>query len=158
GYLRRIDERDFEAARAYSTRYPLNFYTRRQRYQEYLNHHPQGAFATPARDALVKIAAEWDKNDFRKVRDHYQARPGDVRELQALCRSYLAAQPEGRFRASARELLRWGERVTTTGEYRVVLKAGAFDGSIKHLLSRGASLSVEIEVGGARYGPSTIVK
>jgi len=91
------------------------------------------------------------------VRDHFQAHPGDVKELQALCRSYLAVHPHGRFRDAGHDLLRWTERVTQPGEYRVVLKGGSFDRKVAHFFSRGPSLSVEIEVNGVRYGPSNIV-
>jgi hypothetical protein len=135
----------------------LNFQTRRERYQQYLECHPDGAFAKEANEALKLIASDWDKHDFRAVRDHYQSHPGDVKELQVLCRSYLAIHPRGRFRDSARELLRWTERVTQPNEYRVVLKSGSFDRKAAHFFSRGLSLSVEIEVNGVRHGPSNIV-
>ncbi|HTU17865.1 MAG TPA: hypothetical protein VMG10_07350 [Gemmataceae bacterium] len=153
----RLDERDIEAARAYSAAHPLNFQTRRERYQRYLERHPDGALAGEAREALRNIDRDWDKHDFRAVRDHFQEHPGDVKELQLLCRSYLAVHTEGRFRDAARDLLRWTERVTQTGEYRVVLKKGSFDRKVAHFFSRGPSLSVEIEVSGVRYGPSNIV-
>jgi len=155
--LLRLDERDIEAARAYSAREPLNFHTRREHYQHYLERHPDGAFAIEANEALNSIDSDWDKHDFRAVRDHFQARPGDVKELQLLCRSYLAVHPHGRFCDAARDLLRWTERVTQPGEYRVVLRSGNFDRKVAHLLSRGPSLCVEIEVNGIRYGPSNIV-
>jgi hypothetical protein len=158
GYLRRLDEHDYETARDYSARHPLNFYTRRQRYQHYLDRHPWGAYVSQARTALERIAADWDRSDFRAVRDHYVAKPGDVKELRVLCRSYLAAHPQGRFRGTARELLRWGERVTAVGEYRVVLRSGEFDKSAAHMISRGLNPSVTIEVAGVRYGPSTIAR
>jgi hypothetical protein len=157
-YLRRIDERDVEAARAYSAREPLNFHTRREKYQQYLDRHPEGAFVGEAADALKAIDAEWDKHDFRAVRDHFQARPGDVKEWSARCRHYLAVHPQGRFRDAATQMLRWGERVSTPTDYHVTLKSGSFDHKVAHLLSRGPSLSVEIEVNGVTHGPSTIVK
>jgi hypothetical protein len=157
-FLLRLDERGIEVARAYSAKQPLNFQTRRERYQSYLERHPDGAFAKEANAALKSIHADWDKHDFRAVRDHFQAHPGNVKELQVLCRSYLAIHNNGRFRASARDLLRWTERVTQPGEYRVVLKSGSFDKKVAHFFSRGPSLSVEIEVNGVRYGPSNIVK
>jgi hypothetical protein len=156
-YLARLDERDIEGARAYSAQHPLNFYTRRQSYQRYLDRHPQGAFAEEAKKALVAIEAAWDRHDFRLVRDHFESDPGDVKQLQPLCRSYLAVHPQGRFRASANELLRWSERVSAPGEYKVVLRSGDFDHQVAYWLSRGPSLSVEIEVNGVHYGPSTIV-
>lgn len=155
--LLRLDERDIESARAYSNAHPLNFQTRRERYQRYLERRPDGAFAAEAKSALEQIDADWDKHDFRAVRDHYQAHPGGVKDLQSLCRSYLAVHSNGRFRTAARDLLRWTERVTEPGEYRVVLKSGSFDPKVAHFFSRGPSLSVEIEVNGIRYGPSNIV-
>ncbi len=155
--LLRLDERDMESARAYSANQPLNFQTRRERYQRYLELHPDGAFAKEATEALKNLDADWDKHDFRGVRDHFQAQPGDVKELQVLCRSYLAVHAHGRFRDAAHDLLRWTERVTQPGEYRVVLKSGSFDRKVAHFFSRGPSLAVEIEVNGVRYGPSNIV-
>jgi hypothetical protein len=153
----RLDERDIESARAYSAAHPLNFQTRRERYQAYLEHHPDGAFAGEANESLRNIESDWDTHDFRAVRDYFQSHPGDVKELQVLCRSYLAVHANGRFRDAARDLLRWTERVTQPGEYRVVLKSGSFDRKVAHFFSRGPSLSVEIEVNGVRYGPSNIV-
>jgi GTPase SAR1 family protein len=155
--LLRLEERDIEAARAYSAANPLNFQTRRERYQRYLERHPDGAFAKEANEALANIETDWDKHDFRAVRDRFQEHPGDVKELQLLCRRYLAVHANGRFRAAAHDLLRWTERVTQAGEYRVVLKNGSFDRKVAHFFSRGPSLSVAIEVNGVRYGPSNIV-
>jgi hypothetical protein len=156
--LARLEERDFETARAYSLRNPLNFHSRREHYQNYLDWHPGGAFAKEAAAALDAIESDWDKNDFRAVRDHFQQKPGDVQSLQALCRSYLVVHPQGRFRDATHDLLRWTERVTAPGEYKVVLKNGDFEKGIAPFFSRGAKLSVEIEVNGIRHGPSNIVK
>ncbi|HZY85447.1 MAG TPA: hypothetical protein VFE78_11495, partial [Gemmataceae bacterium] len=147
-----------EEARAYSAAQPLHFHTRREHYQHYLERHPDGRFAEEAKDAIKAIDLDWDKHDFRAVRDAYLARPGAVKEVEGLCRSYLAVHPQGRFRATAAELLRWGERVTAVGEYRVVLRSGQFDNKAAAFFSRGPSLSVVLEVNGVRYGPSTIVK
>jgi hypothetical protein len=156
--LARLDERAIEAARAYSAGQPLNFQTRRERYREYLDRHPAGAFAAEARTALDDIASEWDKHDFRAVRDHFRDHPGEVGELTARCRAYLAAHPQGRFRSAAADLLRWVEGVTQEREYRVVLRRGLFDRHVAWLFSRGPDLSVEVEVNGVRHGPSTIVR
>jgi hypothetical protein len=156
-YALRLDERDLDEARTYSAAQPLNFQTRRERYQRYLERHPEGAFAKEAREALANIDADWDRHDFRQVRDHFQGSPGDVKELEKLCRQYLAVHAQGRFRDSAQDVLRWTERMTQPGEYRVVLKSGSFDPQIGAWFSRGPSLSVEIEVNGVRYGPSNIV-
>jgi hypothetical protein len=158
GYLRRLDERDFEDARDYSRRNPTNFHTRRQKYQAYLDHHPDGAFVTPAREAMRQVAAEWDRHDFRAIRDLYTSSPFEVKELRLRARAYLSAHPDGKYRDSAKELVRFCDRVSEEGEYKVVLKSGSFSKKVAHLVSRGAYLSVEIEVAGVRYGPSTIVK
>jgi hypothetical protein len=155
--LRRLDEQDIQAARAYSARNPLNFQTRREHYQRYLDKHPTGgAFTKEAEEALRAIALEWDKHDFRAVRDHYLKEPGNIVVLASHCRRYLAVHPGGKFKASATELLRWTERVSAPGEYKVVLRNGQFDKSVGRWFTRGPKLSVELEVGGIRYGPSTI--
>jgi GTPase SAR1 family protein len=156
-YLRRLDERDIEAARDYSAREPLNFYTRRQRFREYLDHHPSGTFAAEAVLAVDAISGEWDRHDYRAVRDHFRDQPGDVRETEALARAYLAAHGDGRFRDVVTGLLRWTERAVEPAEYRVVLRSGQLDKKIAWFFSRGPDLAVEIEVNGVRYGPSNIV-
>jgi hypothetical protein len=156
--LVRLEDRDLEAARAYSTQQPLNFQTRRERYKHYLDHHPTGALRKEAEDALRTIDAEWDKHDFRAVRDHFQAHPGDLPELNARCQHYLAIHPHGRFASSAQELLRWSEKVAVPRDYKVVVRGGDFEHKIAFWLSRGPDLSIEIEVAGVRYGPSQIVK
>jgi hypothetical protein len=157
-YLQRLDARDIQAARDYSARSPMNFQTRRELYQRYLDRHPAGgAYTKEATDALKAIDSEWDRHDFRGIRDHFLAKPGQVNELVARCRAYLAVHPQGRFTAAARDLLRWSERVTTDGEYRVVLRWGSFDRGLAHWFGRGLDTSVELEVAGVRYGPSPIV-
>src|SRR5262249_11033054 len=121
-FLRRLDEQDIQGARAYSARNPLNFQTRREHYQRYLDKHPAGgAFTKEAEDALRTIAVDWDKHDFRAVRDHFVKDPGKINGLAAHCRRYLAVHPQGKFKTSATDLLRWTERVSTPGEYKVVL-------------------------------------
>lgn len=158
-YLLRLDERDIQSARDYSARQPLNFQTRREHYQNYLAKHPSGgAFTAEAEAALNTIAGEWDRYDFRAVRDLFLANPGHTAAWVDRCRSYLAVHPDGRFRTAAADLLRWSERITAPHEYRVVLRSGQFDHSVARFFSRGPKLSVELEVAGVRYGPSTICK
>jgi hypothetical protein len=154
--LMRLDERDIEAARAYSAREPFNFQTRREHYQHYLDRHADGAFRAEADAALKTIDADWDRHDFRVVRDEFLAKPGDIPELVARCRSYLAVHPQGRFRDAAGELLKWSERVTAPNEYKVTLHGGHFDRKVARFFSLGPDLSVELEVAGVRYGPSNI--
>jgi hypothetical protein len=157
-YLRRLDERDFEEARDYSRRNPTNFYTRRQKYQQYLDRHPEGAFASVSREALKTIASEWDRHDYRVVHDLHASNPADWKDLRTHSRNYLSAHPDGKYRNSVSELMRFCDMVSEPGEYKITLKSGSFSKKIAHLISRGAYLSVEIEVAGVRYGPSTIVK
>jgi hypothetical protein len=154
--LARLDERDLEVARAYSAHEPLNFQTRREHYQRYLDRHPDGACRSEAETALKAIDADWDRHDFRAVRDHFLAKPGEVAELVARCRCYLAVHPQGQFKDAAGELLRWSERVTAPNEYKVTLRGGQFEKRIARFFSRGPDLSVELEVAGVRYGPSNI--
>src|SRR5262249_14920416 len=126
--------------------------------QNYLTSHPSGAFVPEAEAALKAIAADCDRHDFRAVRDQFETNPGDVAPLVARCRTYLAVHPDGRFKTAAADLLRWTERITAPGEYSVVLVNGQFDTSVARYFSRGPKLSVELEVNGIRYGPSTIVR
>ena len=154
----RLEERDIEPAREFSARQPLEFQARRERYLAYLERHPNGLLVKEATAALQAIAAEWDRYDFRAVRDHFVERPGDVAELARHSRAYLAAHPAGRFTDAARDLLRWTEVVTAPGEYRVTLRGGRFEPTVARWLSRGPDLSVELEVNGVRHGPSPVVK
>jgi hypothetical protein len=158
-YRARIDVRDIEDARGYSRQHPLHFQTRRERFQRYLERHPaNGCFVKEAEQALVAINGEWDRHDFRAIRDHFEQSPGDLPNLVARCRAYVGAHPQGQFVNSANELLGWSERVGATRDYRVVLKRGEFEKKIARFFSLGPDLSVEIEVKGVRYGPSNIVK
>jgi hypothetical protein len=156
-FLTRLDERDLEAARNYSAREPLNFQTRREQYQRYLDRHPDGTFRKQAEEALQAIERDWDRNDFRAVRDHYVSKPAEIPELVARCRSYLAIHPTGQFVGAANDLLRWSERVTERHEYKVTLRRGDFDHKINKWFTRSPDLSVELEVNGVLYGPSNIV-
>jgi hypothetical protein len=157
-YLDRVTDRAIEVARNYSAKNPLNFQTRREHYQHYLDKFPIGPAAKEAATTLAAIDRDWDKHDFRAVRDHFLNKPGDIPELVARCRTYLAVHPQGQFTAAATELLRWSERVTAPGEYRVVLKNGHFDKKVARWFTFGVSLSVEVEVNGVRHGPSSFFK
>src|SRR5262249_22736401 len=150
-YLTRIDEHDFDTARAYSRGQPLSFQSRRQHYQAYLNRHPQGAFAKQAHAALAEVETAWDKHDFRTGRDHFKEKPAQLKELVALCERYLAVHPEGKYRDSARELGRFSERVKGEREYKVVAVRGEFSAKLGRWYTRGPDLSVAIEVNGVPY-------
>src|SRR5262249_10576452 len=147
-YLARIDERDFESARDYSTRNPHNYFTRKEKFQEYLDRHPSGAFVSRARAALADASRDWGRHEYRAVVDLYAESPGEVKEIRARCRAYLSAHSDGKFRDAVGELLRWCDKVSETAEYTVTLKSGSFSKDIAHTISWGPSLSVEIEVNG----------
>jgi hypothetical protein len=157
-YLDRVSEHSIEVARNYSAKNPLNFQTQREHYQHYLDKFPSGTAAKEAATALAAIDRDWDKHDFRAVRDHFLSKPGEISELVARCRTYLAVHPQGQFTSAATDLLRWSERVTAPGEYRVVLKNGHFDKKVARWFTFGVSVSVEIEVNGVRHGPSSFFK
>lgn len=116
-----------------------------------------GRVVDEATAALQRYADAWDRRDFRAIRDLYTSRPGETTELAARCRAYLAQHPQGRFAGSVRGLLRWTEQVAVPHEYHVKLRDGMFDRKVAHFFSRGPKLSVELEVGGVRYGPSPII-
>lgn len=158
GYLRRLDERAFAVARDYSAAQPLNFHTRREKYQTYLDRHPDGVHAAEARAAVERIPREWDRHDYLTLRDLWLRQPDDLEPLRGRGRAYLVAHPDGRYRRPVAELLRWCDRVAVANDYQVILKSASFSSRAAHLFSRGLSLSVEIEVAGVRYGPSAIVR
>jgi hypothetical protein len=156
GFYRRAEEREIELARAASAKDPIDFPARLQPYQQYLDHHPLGVFAPEARQSIDGIALEWDKHDFRRIRDHYLRAPGDVRELSSRCLAYQATHPNGLYRSYAGELMRWSERVSRPGEYRVTLQNGEIERRLARWFSRGPDVSVTLEVGGVLHGPSNI--
>jgi GTPase SAR1 family protein len=157
-YLHRIDEHDFETARAYSRKEPLNFATRRERYQKYLGLHPEGAFARQARDAVAEVEAAWDKHDFRPVRDLFVSKPTEYAKLTALCEHYLSVHENGKYRKSARDVVAWVERVKGAREYTVKALRGDFSVKLGRWFTKGPDLAVEIEVNGVKHGPTNIVK
>src|SRR5262245_21640017 len=74
----RLEERDYEPARELTARQPLAFQARRERYLGYLERHPNGTFAKEAAAALKTLAGDWDRHDFRAVRDHFTSKPGET--------------------------------------------------------------------------------
>ena len=64
---------------------------------------------------------DWDRHDYRTVRDLYAESPGEVKEIRARCRTYLAAHADGAFRGPVGELLAFCDKVRelTAGEPRL---------------------------------------
>jgi len=157
-YRDRLDERAYQEAVDYSGRWPEHFLTRCQRYQSYLQRYPEGRFAAAARAALARIHDEWDRSDYRNVRDQFVRDPAAFDQLRTLGRAYLSSHPQGRFGDAVHGLLRWCDQVSEPGEYTVRLVSGVFDRKAAFWASRGVSAAVTLEVGGIRYGPSPIVQ
>ena len=158
GYIRRIDEQDFDTALTYSRTSPLNFATRKERYGQYLSRHPQGGFAKEANAAIAEIENAWDKHDFRQVRDLYVKKPAEFDELTARCTRYLAVHDTGRYRDKARELIAWAGRVNQQRDYTVKVVKGDFSTKLGRWFTRGPDLSVTIEVNGIKHGPTNVLK
>src|SRR5262249_23757344 len=66
GYLKRLDERDFEDASTYSVRSAFHFQTRKDKYLRYLEKHPEGRHAQEALQEVARVEEEWDRHDFRQ--------------------------------------------------------------------------------------------
>jgi hypothetical protein len=157
-YRDRIDERAFQEAVDYSRHSPRNYLTRRQRYYTYLERFPEGNFASAARTAITRVSEEWDRADYRKVREQFVRDAGAIEELRTLGRAYLATHPDGTYRDAVTGLLRWCDQVSEPGEYTVRLVSGVFDRKSAFWASRGVCPVVTIEVAGIPYGPSPIVR
>jgi GTPase SAR1 family protein len=157
---RKLDEAAIAKARDYSKQYPTNFAMRVKRYQDYLKGHPDGGrFTREALDAVKAIDAERDVYTYRIAYDHLVAHPDDVAEAARRLRSYLDANPEGRYAVDAKRYLAWWDKITSPNDYSVVLKRAQVEPGVGKYLSGGApDLSVEVWVDGVKYGPSPVVK
>src|SRR5262249_47573285 len=136
-YVLRIDEGDFEEAKAYSLKEPLNFQTRRERYQTYLDRHPQGAFVKDARSAIAEVEGAWDRNEFRPIRDLFLEKPHETKDLVARCEQYLQKHTRGNYRDVARDLIDWCERMKGEREFTVRAVRGEFSEKLGRWYTRG---------------------
>jgi len=75
-------------------------------------------------------------------------------------RDYLRDHPDGRYAADAERYQEWWDKVSVPGQYRVTLRRGEVpEPKVGRYFSGGApDLGVVIEVAGAVYGPSTIIR
>jgi hypothetical protein len=156
--LTRVDEMDIQKARDFSRSFPTNFAARLRKYQDYLAAHRDGGrFVHEALEAVDAIERDRDRYAYRQAYDHAIAHPNDVAEIAGRLRSYLGANPAGRYAAAARDYLAWWEKITTPGQYRVVLKHGEVEPKIgKYLGGGGPNLAVELWVAGVKYGPTPV--
>ena len=159
-FARRLDEADIARAREADRAERTNFAVRRQRYQDYLkNHVTGGRFLGQARDALAAIDRERDIYLYRQAYDYAVAHPEDVPAVASKLRSYMDANPDGLHVKDARAYVSWWEKASVPGDYRVVLRHGQVEPEVGKYFSGGApDLSVELWVGGVKYGPSPIAR
>ncbi len=159
-YLKRLDEHDIDEAREFSSKYPTRFATRIERFQHYLkNHETGGRFVSEAIEAKDRILAEWDVYAYRQAFDHAMAHPDDVAEVAQRLRDYLRDHADGRFAADAQRYQEWWDKISVPGQYRVTLRRGEVEPRVGKYFAGGApDLGVVIEVAGAIYGPSTVIR
>jgi GTPase SAR1 family protein len=159
-FVRRMDEADIEKARQFSRSNPTNFAVRREKYLDYLKAHAEGGrFVAEANAALEQVERERDVYLYRQAYDHALAHPDDVPAVAGRLRSYLEANPQGRFAEAAKGYIRWWEQISAPGEYRVVLRRGRVDSDVgKAFSGAGPDLNVKVWVAGVEYGPSPVVK
>jgi hypothetical protein len=159
-YAGRLDRNDIGKAREYDRLHPTFFQNRIDRYQAYLDAHGGGGkYVREALEAKDRVRREWDTYAYRQAYDHLAAHPNDVAEVARRFREYQRAHKGGRYARDAENYLAWWERVSTPHEYRVTLKRGEVERNVgKYLAGGGPDLGVVIEVGGATYGPSTVIK
>jgi len=158
-YLKRLDERDIEQARDYSRRFPTQFATRIERYQEYLKAHQAGGyFISEAMEAKDRILREWDDYAYRQAYDYAAAHADDVAETACRLRDYLRDQPDGHHAAEAQRYLDWWDKISVPGKYHVTLRRGEVEPGVGKYLAGGApDLGVVVEVAGSVYGPSPVI-
>jgi len=159
-YLHRLDEHDIDHARDYSRQNPTRFAVRIERYQDYLTAHQAGGrFVSEAIEAKDRVLREWDSYAYRQAFDHAIAHPEDVAEVARRLRDYLRDHPEGQFAADAQHYLEWWDKISVPGHYRVTLRRGEVEPKVGKYFAGGApDLGVVIEVAGAVYGPSPVIR
>ena len=159
-YLNRLDEHDIDQARDFSRQNPTRFASRIERFQDYLKAHQAGGrFVSEAIEAKDRILREWDVYAYRQAYDHSQAHPDDVAQVAQRLRDYLRDHADGRYAADAERYQDWWDKVSVPGQYRVTLRRGEVERKVGKYFSGGApDLGVVIEVAGAVYGPSTIIR
>ena len=159
-YLKRLDEHDIDQARDFSHTSPTRFASRIERFQDYLKAHETGGrFVSEAIEAKDRILREWDAYAYRQAYDHAQAHPEDVAEVARRLRDYLRDHPDGRFAADAQRYQEWWDKISVPGQYRVTLRRGEVEPKVGKYFAGGApDLGVVIEVAGAVYGPSTVIR
>ena len=118
-----------------------------------------GRYISEATEAKDRILREWDTYTYRQAYDHLVAHPDDVAEVARRLRDYLRVHPDGRYARDAQAYLDWWDKVSVPGDYRVTLRRGEVDPDAgKYLGGGGPDLGVVLEVAGAVYGPSPVIR
>jgi hypothetical protein len=163
--VQKIDRRNFAHAKEHSTKNPKSYAERLTKYQTYLEQHPTGDHAHEAREELAKVVKEWDRAEYQEIREAFFKNPSELDEHRKRGEAYLKSHTKGEFRPRISELLAWCDKVSQPNDYTLTLKSGSFSkanatftNKPAAMFSWGPSLSVQLEVGGKSYGPSTIVK
>jgi hypothetical protein len=159
-WVRRQDDADIARARELDRTTPTSFAARRERYRDYLGAHSEGGrYIAEANAALERIDLESDAYLYRQAYDHYAAHPDDVPAIAARLRSYLDANPAGRFVDAARAYLAWWDKISVPADYRVTLRRGRVEPSVgKFLGGSGPDLGVTVTVAGDEYGPTPVIR
>jgi hypothetical protein len=159
-WTRRLDDADIARARELDRASPTSFAARRERYREYLSSHSSGGrYIAEATAALERIDQESDAYLYRQAYDHYASHPDDVPAIAARLRSYLDANPGGRFVEAAKRYVAWWEKISVPADYRVTLRRGKVEPRVgKWLAGAGPDLGVTLTVAGEEHGPSPVIK
>ena len=159
GFVRTLDDRDIDKARDFSKRNPTEFARRIDRYNDYLQAHKAGGrYISEATEAKDQVLRGWDTDTYRRAYDHLLAHPNDIAEVARQLRDYLTQHPEGRRVAEARRYLAWWDKVSVPNDYRVTVRSGTFPESLGSTFGGAPDLSVTVEVAGATYGPSPVIR
>jgi hypothetical protein len=155
---RQWDDRDFDSAREFSLQQPDLFEGRISRFERYLERHGvAGRHVADATAAIQSLRTEWSEHDYRSIHEFYRQYPNDLVTVASRVRQFLAVHASSHRVQAANDFLAKYERAATPHDYRIRVKSGVFDRSIKHTLSLGPDLAVEIEVAGVRIGRTPIV-
>jgi len=159
GFVKTLDDRDIDKARDFSKRNPTEFARRIDRYNDYLQAHKSGGrFISEANEAKDRILRAWDTDTYRRAYDHLNAHPNDIAEVARQLRDYLTQHPEGQRVPEARRYTEWWDKISVPNDYRVTLRSGIFDPSLGSTFGGAPDLGVTVEVAGAKYGPSPVIR
>ena len=159
-YLKRLDEHDIDQARDFSRKNPTQFASRIERFRILENHEAGGRFVSEAIEAKDHILREWDYYAYRQAYDHCAGSSRRCRRRSPSgCATICATTPMADYAAEAQHYQDWWDKVSVPGQYRVTLRRGEVEPKVGKYFAGGApTWASSIEVAGAVYGPSTIIR